>query len=878
MVEKLSKVRKVFFKNKPIKSIYKGSDLLWQSFKKVTYPCDLRGIDMDVLDKDSPKFNRDLAYAAWFLHRGIFSTVGYKIPETESEKNNAKMVWSSATNGIDGARSANLLYEAHMMQPSPSNGNDPRQIGYWNFADLENGEIRSSGGANFADFRSDKPHKLLKRYYEWSASLEKPAKMMGVCCNMNLDIERKYTLSFWYRIRNISDDSLDDIILIYPGFNETLTGFSVNIRSSGYNNVMTNDAPIRIKKSELILDNQWHRYKVHFATRNLRPDENMSYSGLRTMLGFFHPHTIDICLAGFCLKYTERDTDTFTTGFTFDTPRKNITKESENLFNAIADATFFRTHGYKIFHLCEYIPNLDRASIKTDDTDLHIAVEKRVNKLDEDLDELADWYRNTLPTLNVQTGFVSWRDILTTGEKTFTWKFKYKEKPKGRKDLGLITRYDRGGYSPKKYVKNVIVDMHFYSIKQASDNWNDYGPYSNYITYLAQILNRGSTHDTVMVLHVKYENLTPKEWVEDKTLRDKYLYEYAPGKYGLRFDVEYVVTMYNKWVENMINSFSYDQNIKTIILGIVGKDGRWTFGEGFRPVDAATLKKILLPWFNTWGIVPKIFLPKYLIEADNFGVKSFVNLDLDDINKSNLWFNTLKNGGVDSDIQNLNLVAAKDKLQDIRLMGLCLNHDSLTDLSDSQIDQVVDIIREQGLSLFGPINEKDLVVNKKKIDKLIKAIPTYHVHLSQVSIVVNNDTLDFTITIENRGEMATRITRVAISSGYLVNSQYTFSAPLKQLTGDDVFLKPKSQKVINITSSAKLLPSDHDHVIKIGMSFEGSDVGEYEGEGGGATTDTYHRQNFKLDFDTEELEGLSEYIPDFSLYLHNTEEQRRKRR
>lgn len=878
MVEKLSKVRKIFFKDKPIKSIYKGSDLLWQSFKKVTYPCDLRGIDLDVLDKDSPKFNRDLAYAAWFLHRGIFSTVGYKIPSNDTEKNNSKMLWSSATSGIDSARAANLLYDAHMMQPSFSNGNSPRNNGYWDFADLDNGTARAMGRASFQDFQSDKPHKLLKRYYEWSASLEKPVKMMGVCCNINLDIERKYCLSFWYRIRTISDESLDDIIVIYPGFNETLTGFSIPLKSLGYSNIMASDDPIRIKKSELIMDNQWHRHKVYFSTKNIDPDGNLSFTGIRTMLGFFHPHTIDICLAGFCLKYAERGTNTFTTGFTFDTPRKNITKESEALFNAIADNTFFRNHGYKIFHLCEYIPNLDRQKINTDDTDLHIAVEKRVNKLDEDLDELANWYRNIIPTLNVQTSFVSWKDISQTGENTFTWKFKYKERPKSQKDLGLISRYDRGGYFPKKYVKNIIVDMKLYSIKQASDNWSDYGPYSNYIPYLANVLNRGSMHDTVMILHVKYENLTPKEWVEDKSLRDKYLYEYAPGKYGLRFDVEYVVTMYNKWIENMINFLSYNPDIKGIILGVVGRDGRWTFGDGFRPVDAATLKKILLPWFNTWAMTPKIFLPKYMIEADNFGVKSFVNLDLDDVNKSNEWFNTLKYGGVDTDIQNLNLSAAKDKLQDIKLMGLCLNHNSLTDLSDYQIDQVVDTIREQGLSLFGPVNERDLVVNKKKIDKLIKAIPTYHVHLSQVSMVVNNDTLDFTVTIENRGEVSTRITRIGISLGNLVNNQYDFSAPLKVLTGDDVFLKPKSQKVINITSSTKLIPGDNDQIVKIGMMFEGGDVGEYQGEGGTGGGDTYHHQNFQRDFDTEELEALSDYVTDFPLYLHNTEEQKRKRR
>ena len=41
-------------------------------------------------------------------------------------------------------------------------------------------------------------------------------------------------------------------------------------------------------------------------------------------------------------------------------------------------------------------------------------------------------------------------DISQTGENTFTWKFKYKERPKSQNDLGLISRYDRGGYFPKK--------------------------------------------------------------------------------------------------------------------------------------------------------------------------------------------------------------------------------------------------------------------------------------------------------------------------------------------------------------------------------------------------------------------------------------------
>ena len=368
MVEKLSKVRKIFFKDKPIKSIYKGSDLLWQSFKKVTYPCDLRGIDLDVLDKDSPKFNRDLAYAAWFLHRGIFYALGYQIPPDERQKQNAKAMWSSEGSGIDSARSANLLHEAHTMMPSPSNGNTHRNTGYWNKANLAQGK-EVINRASFDTFNTDKPHKLLVRYYRWESSPTTTTNnLVGLCCNTKLDIERKYSLSFWYRLRTITDESLDDIIVIYPGFNETLPGFSINIKGSGYQECMPDDSPIKIKKSELIMDNKWHRHKVFFNTKELKPGNSLSPSGLRTMLGFFHSEKVDISLAGFCLKYFEKDSDVFTTGLTFDTPRNNITRESEALFNALCDATFFNTHGYKLFHLCEYIPNISRTTINTDDT------------------------------------------------------------------------------------------------------------------------------------------------------------------------------------------------------------------------------------------------------------------------------------------------------------------------------------------------------------------------------------------------------------------------------------------------------------------------------------------------------------------------------
>ena len=881
MVEKLSKVRKVFFKGKPIKSIYKGSDLLWQSFKKVTYPCDLRGIDLDVLDKDSPKFNRDLAYAAWFLHRGIFYALGYQIPPDETQKRNAKVAWASDYSGINSARSTNLLHEAHTMMPSPSNGNTHRAAGYWNFANLAKNE-GVIGNSSFQEFNTeDKPHKLLVRYYMWESSPKTTGNnLAGLCCNTRLDVERKYSLSFWYRLRPITDESLDDIIVIYPGFKETLPGFSLDIKSSGYEELMPEDSPIKIKKSELITDNQWHRHKVFFTTKELKPDSPIpGNGGSLTMLGFFHPEKVDISLAGFCLKYLERDNDVFTTGLTFDTPRNNMTRESEALFNAICDAPFFRTHGYKLFHLCEYIPNINRTSINTDDTDLHIAVEKRVQKLDDDLDELANWYRNILPTLNIQTAYTPWADIDQTGESTFTWNFKYKEQVNGRRSLGLVTRYDHKGYYPNKYVKNVMLDVKFYSIKQASDNWADHGNYDDYIPKLTNIIDRGYNNNTSVILHVKYENLTPKEWVENTELRNKYLYEYAPGKYGLRFDVEEVITAYNKWVQNTTQNLAFNRSIIYIILGVVGKDGQWTFGEGYRPVDAATLKKLLLPWFNTWSMAPKVVLPKYVIEADNYGVTGFINSNIDDTDKSNAWFNTLKNGDVDTDIQNLNLVVAKNKLQNIRLIGLTSNHNSLTDLTDSQIDQTINIIKEQGLNLYGPINEKDLVSNKKKVEKLIKAIPRYHVHLAQISLVINGDDCNWRIVLENRGEIATRITRVHITTGFLVNSHYTNSTPT-QLQGEDVYIKPGIQKVINITTKKiATIPDSYDKTVKINIEFEGIDIGEYYGEGqSGVSTETIQKQDFEKDFDTEELDCISPRSPEYSLHLHNTEEQRRKRR
>lgn len=871
-------VKKVFYRDKEIKAIYKGDDVLWQSFKKVTYPCDLRGIDLDVLDKDSPKFNRDLAYAAWFLHRGVFYALGYQIPPDERQKQNAKVMWSSEASGIDSARSANLLHEAHTMMPSPSNGNTHRAAGYWNKANLAKGENVTSR-ASFDAFNTDKPHKLLVRYYTWESSPTTTTNnLVGLCCNTNLDLERKYSLSFWYRLRTITDESLDDIIVIYPGFNETLPGFSIDIKSSGYQELMPDDSPIKIKKSELIMDNKWHRHKVFFNTKELKPGSSLSPGGLRTMLGFFHSEKVDISLAGFCLKYLEKDNDVFTTGFTFDTPRNNITRETEALFNALCDAPFFNTHGYKLFHLCEYIPNINRTTINTDDTDLHLAVEKRVQKLDDELDELANWYRNVLPTLNIQTGYIPWADIDKTGESVFTWNFKYKEQLKARKGLGLVTRYDRKGFSPNKYVKNVILDVKFYSVKQASDDLADHGPYDEYLSTLSNIIDRGYSNNTGVVLHVKYENLTPKEWVEDEVLRNKYLYEYAPGKYGLRFDVEEVVTAYSKWIQNTTMSLAYNESIIYIILGVIGENGKWTFGEGYRPVDAATLKKILLPWFNTWGMAPKIVLPKYMIEADNLGVSSFINSDIDDINKSNTWFNTLKNGGADSDIQNLNLVVAKNKLQDIKLIGLGSNHDSLTDLTDSQIDQTINIIREQGLNLYGPINEKDLLINKKKVEKLTKAIPRYRIHLAQIILVLNGDDCHWTIVLENRGEIATRITRVYITTGMLVNGNYSNSTPT-YLQGDDIYIKPGVQKIINITTKkSATIPNSHDQTLKINIEFEGSDIGEYYGEGMSMSIETIQKQDFKKDFDTEELDCISIKAPEYSLHLHNTEEQRRKRR
>ena len=847
-------VKKVFYRGQEIKAIKSGENTLWESFKKVTYPCDLIGIDLDVLDKDSPKFNEDLAIATWFVHRQVFKQMNY-MPQNPGQVNTLKEQWNS---DYTQRVVPNLLYCSHTMQLSvPYNQN-----GFW-YATGIPANHSSYGSGGITPIGSDKPHSKLVNMVSWTPNGSNEGRK-GVCTKILLQYEKKYVLYFWYKIEgNIPGNIAFDV---YTG--------AGSIPNSDYNPgdtiTMGTKEIVSVPKSEIITDGKWHRYRLEFDGKPAGLQGGQSSS----IIGVLFPINVKFSLAGLCLKIKETDNDGYTEGRNYDPNASHCFPDETAFLDAILDKNYFENHAHKIIAICDYLPPSNpRICI----TDLHKEVEKRIYKLDEDLPRITRWYKS-LSTKNIQgTPYVSWLGQ-QGNDFNYTWKYEYNGNSYPVPHHGLLVTHDRISYLPDGS-RTVLLELKWDSIKESSSNWSDYGNLTMGLHHSMNLFTQNNLENAGIVLLIKYENLLPKEWLDSPELKSRYLVEYKPGKFGLRFDVADVMTAYNQWVSNMASNITYKREMKYIILDIVGENGSWSFSGNYPILNWGVVKNLMLPWASHWAARNKLVLPKYPVEADTYGLNAFVNPYFGNIDKINKWLEDMKKGGVDSQISGMSKVSINGKTG----LLMCSVNDgdisSLVDLPDSKIKELVEYIKENKILFYGPVTKKEIEQYKDKLKPLINHPLSYKLHISQIRVTTlergvqgsKAPKLRFEITAENKGTTSCSITSINI-----VNTGALFSANNNgniASWGGEVIIAPGSNHTFQLNDGGNnIFPKDHQGVFRI--SIKGAPISYGEG---GAAKENIDKLAFNGYYSTKELEGSYLEYNGFPIHLHDTEELKNRR-
>lgn len=847
-------VKKVFYRGQEIKAIKNGENTLWESFKKVTYPCDLIGIDLDVLDKDSPKFNEDLAIATWFIHRQVFKILNY-IPQNEGQVRSQKEQWNS---DYTLRLMPNLLYCSHTMQLNvPYNQN-----GFW-YATGIPANHSSYGSGGIVPIGSDKPHPKLVNMVSWTPNGNNEGRK-GVCTKIFLQYERRYILYFWYKIEgNIPGNTAFDV---YTG--------AGSIPNSDYNpgdtKTMGTKEVVSVSKSEVIADGKWHRYRLEF---NCKPT-TMSSGLSSSIVGVLFPINVKFSLAGLCLKLKKADNPGYTEGRNYDPSNGNCLPEESNFLDAILDKNYFDNNAHKIISICDYLPPSDPRRCTTD---LHKEVDKRIYKLDEDLPRITRWYRSLASKTIQGTPYVSWLGQ-QGNDFNYTWRYEYNGNSNPMKSHGLLVKHDRTSYLPEGS-RTVLLELKWESIKDSSTNWSDYGEMTTGLSNTMGLLSQNNLENIGVVLLIKYENLLPKEWLDSPELRSRYLVEYKPGKFGLRFDVSDVMTAYNNWVNNIASNLSYRRELKYIILDIVGENGTWSFSGNYPILNWSIVKNLLLPWASHWAARNKLILPKYPVEADTYGIDAFVNPYFGNIEKSNKWLEDMKKGGVDSQISGMSKVSINGKN---RLFVCSINDgdvSSLADLPDSKIKELAEYIKENKILFYGPVTKSEIEQYKDKLKPLINHPLSYKLHISQIRVTTlergvqgsKAPKLRFEITAENKGTTPCSISNITIvNTGALLASNN--NGNISAWSGE-VVIAPGSSHTFQLNDGGNnIFPKDHQGLLRI--SIKGDPVTYMEG---GGVKENIDKLSFGGYYSTKELEGSYLEYNGFPLYLHDTEELKNRR-
>lgn len=847
-------VKKVFYRGQEIKAIKSGENTLWESFKKVTYPCDLIGIDLDVLDKDSPKFNEDLAIATWFVHRQVFKQMNY-MPQNPGKVNTLKEQWNS---DYTQRVVPNLLYCSHTMQLNvPFNQN-----GFW-YATGIPANHSSYGSGGITTIGSDKPHPKLVNMVSWTPNGNNEGRK-GVCTKIFLQYEMRYVLYFWYKIEgSIPGDTAFDV---YTG--------AGSIPNSDYNPGGTTTMGAKefasVPKSEIIADGKWHRYRLEFNGKPATMQQGLTSS----IVGVLFPINVKFSLAGLCLKMKEADNPGYTEGRNYDPSNGHCLPDETDFMDAILDKNYFYNNAYKIISICDYLPPSDpRRCI----TDLHKEVDKRIYKLDEDLPRITRWYRS-LATKNIQgTPYVSWLGQ-QGNDFNYTWDYEYNGNSNPIKFHGLLVKHDRSSYLPDGS-RTVLLEVKWESTKESSTNWSDYGDTTAGLSNTMRLLTQNNLENIGVVLLIKYENLLPKEWLNSPELKSRYLVEYKPGKFGLRFDVSDVMTAYNTWVSNITNNLSYVREMKYIILDVVGENGTWSFSGNYPILNWSTVKNILLPWASHWAARSKLILPKYPVEADTYGIDAFVNPYFGNMEKTNKWIEDMKKGDVDSQIGGMSKVSINGKNGLLMCSVNSGEVSSLADLPDTKIKELSEYIKNNKIIFYGPVTKAEMEQYKDKLKPLINHPLSYKLHIRQIRVTTlergiqgsKAPKLRFEITAENKGTTSCVVTIISI-----VNSGSLFAANnngnYASWSGEAV-IAPGSSYTFQLNDGGyNIFPKDHQATFRI--SIKGSIAGYVEG---GASKENVDKLAFDGYYSTKELEGSYFEYNGFPLYLHDTEELKNRR-
>lgn len=497
--------------------------------------------------------------------------------------------------------------------------------------------------------------------------------------------------------------------------------------------------------------------------------------------------------------------------------------------------------------------------------------------LDEDLPRITRWYRSLASKTIQGTPYVSWLGQ-QGNDFNYTWRYEYNGNSNPMKFHGLLVKHDRTSYLPEGS-RTVLLELKWESIKDSSTNWSDYGEMTTGLYNTMGLLRQNNLENIGVVLLIKYENLLPKEWLDSTELRSRYLVEYKPGKFGLRFDVSDVMTAYNNWVNNIASNLSYRRELKYIILDIVGENGTWSFSGNYPILNWSIVKNLLLPWASHWAARNKLILPKYPVEADTYGIDAFVNPYFGNIEKSNKWLEDMKKGGVDSQISGMSKVSINGKN---RLFVCSINDgdvSSLADLPDSKIKELAEYIKENKILFYGPVTKSEIEQYKDKLKPLINHPLSYKLHISQIRVTTlergiqgsKAPKLRFEITAENKGITPCSISNITIvNTGALLASNN--NGNISAWSGE-VVIAPGSSHTFQLNDGGNnIFPKDHQGLFRISIKGDPVTYGE-----GGGVKENIDKLSFDGYYNTKELEGSYLEYNGFPLYLHDTEELKNRR-